>query len=704
MADEMNNGQELNSTVGHKDEMVPVEGMKSSIQKFKNEYIGIPNKTNAVMYTQAECDTYNAQLEGALDSVIPLTAEQAEAYNAAIEGASKEAGDTLSAAEAIAYNATLKDAISVDDVKTPAVPKKVKEYVDESVGKSLGGVCSTAAATAAKEVTLSQSFDLVAEETIIVKFENSVPASSTLNVNDKGAKPLFYKGSAIVEDVIKAGDTVILYYDGTNFNIVGGGGGSSVDGTITVNLVPVVSGSQYAASLLNGVTVELWNVSDNKTVQTKTWAGSQLSFTKIMAAKKYKLKFSQKYGYATPNDSQEFMLGVGETYNVGTIEYQADKYVLNVSTNQSDHTDLSATVIRVSATGISADGYLDFTGSQTDIEVLVPKGTVPTATCNSGQPSVNNYKQTITVVAATNPSDSTPTAGSITAMYETEILTVSITKDSGSGDMSTPTITVKNGNTTIGTLHNGDSLKIAYSINYVCTASNLDGYSAPASVTKNWANTTAKSLTFLYEEETGVVDLGLPSGTKWAIGNIIKVGSKYKIGAETDYGAYVSFGNVTPHFSANGSTFDDGYDWGTANTGPYASTPGAAISGAQTTGASYAANSGYDAARQLLGGKWRMPTAAECKELNDNCTSAWVTKNGVAGREFTSNINGAKIFFPAAGFGYGASLRNRGSNGFYWSSSLNSADGGYSLYVYSGGVSPQNYYNRFYGLTVRAVQ
>ena len=161
---------------------------------------------------------------------------------------------------------------------------------------------------------------------------------------------------------------------------------------------------------------------------------------------------------------------------------------------------------------------------------------------------------------------------------------------------------------------------------------------------------------------------------------------------------------MTPHFSANGSTFDDGYDWGTANTGPYASTPGAAISGAQTTGASYAANSGYDAARQLLGGKWRMPTAAECKELNDNCTSAWVTKNGVAGREFTSNINGAKIFFPAAGRGYGTSLRNRGSSGYYWSSSLYSADDGYSLYFYSGGVGPQGYDYRYVGFSVRAVQ
>lgn len=36
------------------------------------------------------------------------------------------------------------------------------------------------------------------------------------------------------------------------------------------------------------------------------------------------------------------------------------------------------------------------------------------------------------------------------------------------------------------------------------------------------------------------VDLGLPSGLKWARGNIIMNGSKYKIGEETDYGAYVS--------------------------------------------------------------------------------------------------------------------------------------------------------------------
>ena len=151
------------------------------------------------------------------------------------------------------------------------------------------GVCSTASATLAKDVTVVSSFSLTEGATVIVTFENNVPANSTLNVNSNGAVPIYYRGAAIVDDIIKAGDTVMMYYNGTNFIIIGGGGSANVDGTITVSLVPVVSGSQYAASLLNGVTVELWNVSDNKTVETKTWAGSQLSFTKVMAAKTYKL-------------------------------------------------------------------------------------------------------------------------------------------------------------------------------------------------------------------------------------------------------------------------------------------------------------------------------------------------------------------------------------------------------------------------------
>jgi len=209
----------------------------------------------------------------------------------------------------------------------------------------------------------------------------------------------------------------------------------------------------------------------------------------------------------------------------------------------------------------------------------------------------------------------------------------------------------------------------------------------------------------IYEQSGGYVDLGLPSGLLWAQGNIVKNGSKYEIGAETDYGAYVSWGNIVPHFSANGSTFDDGYNWGSSNSGPYASTPGASIA-FTAQGQGFAEDSGYDAARELLGGKWKMPTTADFKELNDNCTSAWVANynnSGVAGRLFTSKINGATLFFPAAGYGNNSSVNSRGSNGIYWSRSLCNADGGYGLLFGSSLVYHQNNNPRYYGFPVRAV-
>ena len=40
--------------------------------------------------------------------------------------------------------------------------------------------------------------------------------------------------------------------------------------------------------------------------------------------------------------------------------------------------------------------------------------------------------------------------------------------------------------------------------------------------------------------------------------------------------------------------------------------------------------SSYDAASQLWGGKWRMPTSAECQELLDKCEWKKTTKNGLS--------------------------------------------------------------------------
>ena len=181
------------------------------------------------------------------------------------------------------------------------------------------------------------------------------------------------------------------------------------------------------------------------------------------------------------------------------------------------------------------------------------------------------------------------------------------------------------------------------------------------------------------------VDLALPSGVLWC---------EHNVGAATPYedGLYFSWGNITGH------TGDDGYDFGTSNEGPYASTPGAALTGNIPT------NGTYDAARHNMGAPWRMPTVVEFQEMNSNCDSEWTDEDGVAGRRFTSRINGNSIFFPASGSRYGTGLNDRGSSGDYWSASLYSQTYGYYLVFNSGGVNPAYNYYRFYGFSVRAVQ
>ena len=181
------------------------------------------------------------------------------------------------------------------------------------------------------------------------------------------------------------------------------------------------------------------------------------------------------------------------------------------------------------------------------------------------------------------------------------------------------------------------------------------------------------------------VDLALPSGVLWC---------EHNVGAATPYedGLYFSWGNITGH------TGDDGYDFGTSNDGPYASTPGAALTGNIPT------NGTYDAARHNMGAPCRMPTVGEFQELNAQCDSEWTDEDGVAGRRFTSRINGNSIFFPASGRRLGTSLDGRGSGGFYWSASLYSAAYGYDLSFNSSSVYPANGNSRFNGFSVRAVQ
>ena len=211
-------------------------------------------------------------------------------------------------------------------------------------------------------------------------------------------------------------------------------------------------------------------------------------------------------------------------------------------------------------------------------------------------------------------------------------------------------------------------------------------------LTEGEQNDTPSAAPAVSSEEAIAVDMGLPSGTLWCDRN---VGAK----SPEDYGAFFSWGNTDPHYpnrdNMDWGDDDDGFDY-SFDSDTYEKTAGYKLEGN--------IDMAHDAARVNMGEPWQMPTEEQIKELFDNCDWVRKTINGVNGYLVTSKINGNVLFFACSGFGYGTSWSDRGSNGYYWSSSLYSSTNGRSLDFGSGGVFPQSNYYRFYGFSVRAVQ
>lgn len=91
-------------------------------------------------------------------------------------------------------------------------------YTNASLGQGYG-TCTTAEATLAKAVTLS-SYALTTGGIVAVKFTHAVPANATMNVNSKGAKAIYHRGSAITAGVIGAGDIAYFIYS-TYYHLLG---------------------------------------------------------------------------------------------------------------------------------------------------------------------------------------------------------------------------------------------------------------------------------------------------------------------------------------------------------------------------------------------------------------------------------------------------------------------------------------------------
>ncbi|MCF0245143.1 MAG: PEGA domain-containing protein, partial [Bacteroidaceae bacterium] len=181
------------------------------------------------------------------------------------------------------------------------------------------------------------------------------------------------------------------------------------------------------------------------------------------------------------------------------------------------------------------------------------------------------------------------------------------------------------------------------------------------------------------------VDLGLPSGLKWATCNV---------GASKpeEYGSYFAWGETKTKASyseSNSATYKKNNSWLKSNG--YIDYKG------DLTKA-------HDAASANWGSTWRMPTKAEIDELVENTTTELTTRNGVKGRLIKSKRNGNSIFVPAAGFRDGTQLYVAGEYGNCWSSTPyeSNADNAYRLRFLSGFFS-RGWSLRSYGLSVRPV-
>jgi len=155
-----------------------------------------------------------------------------------------------------------------------------------------------------------------------------------------------------------------------------------------------------------------------------------------------------------------------------------------------------------------------------------------------------------------------------------------------------------------------------------------------------------------YHKDHGYVDLGLPSGLKWATCNV---------GASRpgDYGNYYAWGEMSTkeeYWRSNSDSYESS-DSKWNNIG---------------------GNSRYDAATANWGGYWRMPTKEDFEELLRECTWEWTTLNGHNGYKVIGP-NGNSIFLPAAGWRYGTDEGRVGSGGYYWSST---PDESYANYAY----------------------
>jgi|GEM_PF-2569089 len=450
----------------------------------------------------------------------------------------------------------------------------------------------------------------------------------------------------------------------------GGGKEDKPDGPITPSVVAVssVSLSKTEAELVVGNTLQLTaTVSpSNATDKSVTWNSSNASVatvtpTGLVSAK---AEGTANIMASCGGKSAICKLTVKKpVVAVASVELDKPEITLDAEETYT----LKATVKPDNAT----DKTVTWASSKPDVATVDSNGKVTgvnngvasvTATCCGKSASCK-----VTVVVKVKSITLSQASATISVGEDPLILTATVSPDNAADK----TVTWSTNNASVATVSNGKVTAVT---------------AGTATITAKAGDKSAictVSVTAGHE----YVDLGLPSGIKWATSNIgaakPEEAGEYFAWAETESKSDYSW----PSYIYGKETYLNKYCLSSTN----GSVDNKTVLDMED-----------DVAHKNWGDNWRLPTKAEFSELISKCTWRWTTQNGVNGYQVTGPNNNS-IFLPITGYKDGTRHAAATTTGYYWSSSLDSISTHGRRLIFNASSHRCSRAGRYYGMSVRPV-
>lgn len=496
MADELNNGQQVQSTEGHESEQITVAGLKAALQKFKTDKV---DPMQWPMLSVIELPTASASTMHKIYLVPSINAEQNNTKD-----------------EFITISATSQD------VTTYSWEQIGSTTVDLSSYATLQNVANTFADVRADGVAVVTLFSAPTSstttytkdgETINFKISDEVRVADAEQATEGSHGYVYYKLYDLVNGV--------AYWD------LIGSGGETVFGKITVSITPYVNDIASSAQLLGNVTVTLTNTTDSTTVETKTWSGTDVTFEDVMPLKDYRVSVEDKTGWLRDKTYVDIANVEIADERTASFSYSADEYTCVVTGTSDGRIVVSGT---------------EYANGET---FRVSKGTSITATAKA----VTNF-----VTPTATITNKTISAAYVAYGY----VTVSTSSNQGTDSTIaavTPTIKIDDAAAVSYTA----PVQVAPSTEVVITWPAVTGYKAPAQITFTKNGTTDETKSGEYQTELVTVTVDTDETGVTAEGQIITInGSNYTVGASGVVTAKVAFDTVYS-VSANSWSGQDDY-------------------------------------------------------------------------------------------------------------------------------------------------